>query len=79
MPSTTRQNSSPSSAIEPLSQQLNGRLSAVELLGGHIDVVYEDNEFFTGGGAEHAFSAFLAFTINQVLRWETGKRGRIAV
>lgn len=33
----------PSSVVHPLSKDFDGRLSAIRLLGGHVQVVHEDD------------------------------------
>lgn len=58
---------SPAATIEPLSEQLNGRLCAVELLGGHVDIVHEQDELLTRRGTEYPFPSLLTFTIYKVL------------
>lgn len=55
---------SPATAIEPLTEQLDRRLCAVEFLCGHVDVIDEQNEFLAGGGTEHALPPLLALAID---------------
>lgn len=60
-------NNSPAAAVEPLPEQLDRWLRAVELLCRHVYVVHKQNELLAGCGAEHALPALLALTIDQVL------------
>lgn len=67
---TTRlpRQTSPAPTVEPLPEELDRGLGPVELLGGHVDIVYEEDEFFAGRGTKDAFSSFLTLTVNQILQ-----------
>mmetsp|Transcript_8240 Transcript_8240/g.18063 ORF Transcript_8240/g.18063 Transcript_8240/m.18063 type:complete len:649 (-) Transcript_8240:407-2353(-) len=58
----------PAHVVEPLAQDLDGRLRAVLLLHGHIDVVHEDDELLARRGPVHALAALLRLRVDQVLR-----------
>lgn len=58
---------SPAATIEPLSEQLNRRLCAVELFGGHVDIVHEQDELLARRGTEYPFPSLLAFAIDEIL------------
>ena len=45
--------------VEELSQQFNGRLSPVDLEGGHVHVVDEDDCLLAHGRPEEALATFV--------------------
>ena len=64
---------SPAAAIEPLPEQLDRRLCAIEFFGGHVDVVHEKDKFLARGGTEHALPTLLTLAVDQVLQTEKNK------
>lgn len=63
-----RKSCSPAPVVEPLPEQLDRRLRAVELLRGHVDIVHKQDKFLASGGAEHAFPTLLTLAVDQVLK-----------
>lgn len=57
----------PAAAVEPLSEQFDRRLRAVELFCWHVHVVHKQDELLPGGGAENALPSFFALAVDQVL------------
>lgn len=66
-------NNSPAAVVEPLSEQFDRWLRAVELLCRHVDVVHEENELLSGGGAKYTLPALLALAIDQILYTVNGR------
>ena len=58
----------PAPLVEPLAQQLNGRLCAVLLALGHVQVVYVDDEPLACGRAEYTLAPLVHLRIQQILR-----------
>ena len=50
-----------------LSEELNGRLRAICVQLGHVQIVYEDNHLFILGRSKHVLSLFLKLGLNHFL------------
>ena len=58
----------PMADIEPLSEELDGRLCAVLLLGRHVEVVHEHDTLLAHRRTKHALATAVQLRHNYVLR-----------
>ena len=58
----------PPAVIHILAQNLDGRLRAIRLLGGHVEVVDKGDALFADRRSVHAFATLVEFGFDDVLR-----------
>jgi hypothetical protein len=58
----------PPSMVHELAQQLNGRLGAVLLHHGHVQVIYKHDRVLAHWGAVDALAPLVEFAVNDVLQ-----------
>lgn len=64
----TRRADAPATTVEPLSEQFDRRLRAVELFCWHVHVVHKQDELLPSGGAENALPSLFALAVDEVLK-----------
>mmetsp|Transcript_27981 Transcript_27981/g.68358 ORF Transcript_27981/g.68358 Transcript_27981/m.68358 type:complete len:434 (+) Transcript_27981:5687-6988(+) len=62
----------PPVVVHELPEDLDGRLRAVDLLCGHVEVVDKDNSLLAHGGPVDALAALVELGVNDVLRLQRG-------
>ena len=65
---TSEQRVSPVSMVNELSEQFNGRLSTIDLLGRHVEVVHEDDGLLAHLRAKHTLSALVQLGHDDILK-----------
>ena len=63
--------------IHKLAEQLNRRLRAIRLEGGHVEIVDEDDAPLAHGRAEDALTPLVELAVDNVLRLVGGRLCRV--
>ena len=63
-----RQKVTPVSVVNALPEKLDGRLSAIHLLGRHVEIVHKDDGLLAHLGAKHTLSALVQLGHDDVLQ-----------